>query len=72
MAMGKTIKPRYFECMNIPVWNNIFGVKIDFDCCECGFSQSVRVPLRDYPVVECRHCRTLNKIPIVTTTYAGC
>lgn len=72
MPREKTVRPSYFEGMNIPVWNNILGMNIHFDCGECGFSQSTRVPLRDYPVVECKHCRTLNEIPIVTTTYADC
>jgi len=70
MTNEKTVKPRYFEFRNIPIWNNILGVNINFDCGTCGFSQSTRVPLRDNPVVECKHCRTLNKIPVVTTTYA--
>ena len=71
MTNEKTVKPRYCEFRNIPIWDNIFGVKINFDCGECGFSQSLRVPLIDYPVVECKHCRTLNKIPVVTTTYGS-
>lgn len=62
---------RNFDGMNIPVWNNLLGVKINFDCGECGYSQSVRIPIRDYPVVECKHCGTLNKINVVATTY-GC
>lgn len=65
----KVVNPRMFECWNIPIWNNIFGVKINFDCSECGFSQAVRVPIKDYPVVECKHCKTLNRIPVVATTY---
>lgn len=73
---GKTrnnniVMARYFEWRNIPVWNNILGVKINFDCGECGYSQGVRVSIRDYPVVECKHCRTLNRINIVTTTYGS-
>lgn len=63
------VNVRCFEGMNIPIWNNLFGVKINFDCGKCGFSQSVRVPIRDYPVVECKHCRTLNGINIVSSTY---
>jgi len=70
MASEKIVKPRYFEGWNIPIWNNIFGVKISFDCGECGFSQNARIPLRDCPTVECKYCRTLNKIPVVVTTYA--
>jgi len=65
----KVVNPRTLECWNIPIWNNIFGVKINFDCGECGFSQVVRVPIKDYPVVECKHCKTLNRIPIVATIY---
>jgi hypothetical protein len=67
----KIVMARYFSFRNIPIWNNILGVKIDFDCGKCGYSQNVRVPIRDYPVVKCKHCRTLNKIDIVVTTY-GC
>lgn len=65
------VAARNFECWNIPIWNNILDVKISFDCGKCGFSQSKRVPIRDYPVVECKHCKTLNRINIVATTY-GC
>lgn len=71
MASDKIVMARNFEGWNIPIWNNILGIKISFDCGECGYSQSARVPIRDYPVVECKHCRTLNKINIVATTY-GC
>ena len=71
MAKEKVVQVRSFSGRNIPVWNNIFGAKISFDCGECGFSQSVRVSIQDGPVVECKHCRTLNKIPLVATTY-GC
>ena len=67
----KIVNARNIEGRNIPIWNNIFGIKIDFDCGECGFSQSVRIPLKDYPVVECKHCRILNKINLVTTGTLG-
>lgn len=70
-AIADIVMARRFECMNIPIWNNILGIKINFDCGKCGYSQGVRVPIRDYPVVECKHCRTLNKINIVVTTYGG-
>jgi len=70
MAKEKIVQARNFSGWNIPIWNNILGVKINFDCGECGFSQSVRVPIKDEPVVECKHCRTLNKIPLVVTTYS--
>ena len=53
MSGEKTVKSRYFEGQNIPIWDNTFGMSIHFDCGECGFSQNIRVPLRDYPVVEC-------------------
>lgn len=66
----KIVMARNIEGWNIPIWNNIFGAKIDFNCGGCGFSQSTRIPLKDYPVVECKHCRTLNKINLVTTTYS--
>lgn len=69
MVSDKIVMARNFEGRNIPIWNNILGIKISFDCGECGYSQSVRVPIRDYPVVECKHCKTLNKINIVATTY---
>ena len=62
---------RNVDGWNIPIWNNILGVKISFDCGVCGFSQSKRVPLKDGPVVECKHCRRLNKLPLTITTY-GC
>jgi hypothetical protein len=68
---NKVVMARDFSCWNIPIWNNVLGVKIDFDCGKCGFSQSKRVPIRDYPVVECKHCKTLNRINIVATTYGS-
>ena len=71
MVQEKIVEALRVKGLNIPIWNNIFGIKINFDCGECGFSQSLRVPLIDYPVVECKHCRTLNKIPVVTTTYGS-
>ena len=71
MVQEKIVEALRVKGLNIPIWNNIFGIKISFDCGECGFSQSLRVPLIDYPVVECKHCRTLNKIPVVTTTYGS-
>lgn len=67
----KIVMARNFSLRNIPIWNNVFGVKIDFSCGKCGYSQSTRVSIQDYPVVECGHCRTLNRINIVVTTY-GC
>lgn len=63
------VKPRYFEFRNLPIWNNLFGVNIHFDCGKCGLSQSVRVPIRDYPIVECKHCKVLNKFNIMGSTY---
>lgn len=66
MALEKIVKPKQVEGWNIPIWNNIFGIKLDYDCGECGYSQSVRVKLRDYPTVACSHCNTLNKFPLVT------
>jgi hypothetical protein len=65
------VMARNVDGWNIPIWNNILGVKISFDCGKCGFSQSKRVPIGDYPVVECKHCRTLNRINIVATTYGS-
>lgn len=65
-ASEKIVKAHNIEGWNLPVWNNIFGMKVNFDCGECGFSQSKRVPIKDYPVVECKHCKTLNRLNLVT------
>ena len=62
----KIVRPRQLECWNIHLWNNVAGVKVHYDCGECGYTQKVRVPVRDEPVVECKHCKTLNKFPLVT------
>ncbi len=67
MHESKVVTPRYLEGCNIPIWNNIFGAKIHYNCGHCGVSQSTRVPLTDYPVVGCKHCGTSNKLPLITT-----
>ena len=62
----KIVNVCQFTLCNIPIWNNMFGAKVYFGCGECGFSQKTRIPITDNPIVECKHCKTLNRIPLIT------
>jgi len=54
-----------FRTRNIPLWNDLVGAKVKYDCGDCGRTQNERVPMEDYPIVECGQCNSYNIIPIV-------
>ncbi len=61
-----TVTPKYISGMNMS-WNlNLFsGPKLYIECGSYSAGFHFRVPLKDYSIVTCQNCGTINKIPFV-------
>lgn len=50
----------------IPIWSDIVGRKVTYDCGGCGATQTQRIPvLKEYPRVACDNCHSVQTVPIV-------
>jgi len=52
----KRVIPKYFNGLNIPIWNNIFGIKLIYICGNCRCIQSKRVNIHS-PLAICKWCK---------------